>query len=177
MVAGKVIPLTEYPEPFQAAEETTTSALVADRVPVRDELLPTATLPKLNVDGETASVPEPSLLEFCDCGPEDTPEQPVRTDTAVRAATPTKARTYCLSILRTKLIIDLQTRAVERAKSQDRVQNSDLYLSNREITSWPSGIPLRHGLLRNEGFDLIGIAALLTACVHRGSYIVIGSIF
>jgi hypothetical protein len=62
-VTGKVIPLTEYPDPLQVAEETTTSAFVADKVPVKDELLPTVTLPKFSVEGETASVPE-VLLGF-----------------------------------------------------------------------------------------------------------------
>ena len=56
-VIGNVIPLTEYPEPFQAADETTTSALGADKVPVKDELLPTFTFPKFSVEGETAKVP------------------------------------------------------------------------------------------------------------------------
>jgi len=51
------MPLTAYPDPFHSAEETTTSALVADNVPVKDELLPTATFPKPNVVGDTASVP------------------------------------------------------------------------------------------------------------------------
>jgi hypothetical protein len=56
-VTGNVIPLTEYPDPLQAADETITSAFVADNVPVIDELLPTATFPKFNAEGETASVP------------------------------------------------------------------------------------------------------------------------
>ena len=62
-VIGNVIPLTEYPEPFQAADETTTSALEADKEPIKDELLPTFTFPKFSVDGETAKVPT-LLLPF-----------------------------------------------------------------------------------------------------------------
>ncbi len=56
-VTGNVIPLTAYPDPFHAADETTTSEPVADKVPVNTELLPTATLPKFNVAGVTDSVP------------------------------------------------------------------------------------------------------------------------
>lgn len=91
-VTGKVIPLNEYPEPFQAADETTTSAFDADKVPVKDELLPTFTFPKLSVDGET--VRAPTLLPLADwfCGPEDTPEQPVNTNVAVSATAPTMRR-------------------------------------------------------------------------------------
>lgn len=74
-----MIPLTEYPDPFQAAEETTTLAFVADKVPVKDELPPTATFPKLRDDGDTASVPV-VLLGVWACGPEDTPAQPVSAD-------------------------------------------------------------------------------------------------
>ena len=54
---GKVTPLTEYPEPLHDADETVTSAVEADSVPGNEELLPTATLPKFNVDGDTASAP------------------------------------------------------------------------------------------------------------------------
>jgi hypothetical protein len=43
--------------PFHAADEIVTSAVEADRVAVSDELLPTFTLPKFSVAGETASVP------------------------------------------------------------------------------------------------------------------------
>ncbi len=57
-VIGNVIPLTEYPEPIHAAEETTTSAFVAYRVPFKEELSPTATFPKFSAAGETASVPD-----------------------------------------------------------------------------------------------------------------------
>jgi len=52
-VVGKVIPVTEYPVPFQAADETETSALLAVSVPVRFLVLPTFTLPKDNVDGDS----------------------------------------------------------------------------------------------------------------------------
>jgi hypothetical protein len=52
-----VIPLTEYPDPIHDADETVTSAVDADRVPASDELLPTGTLPKFNVEGDTASAP------------------------------------------------------------------------------------------------------------------------
>ena len=54
-VSGKVMPLTEYPAPFHAADETVTSELVAWIVPVRFLLLPTLTLPKDSCVGVTAS--------------------------------------------------------------------------------------------------------------------------
>lgn len=54
---GKVTPLTEYPEPLHDADETVTSAVEADRVPANEEVLPTATLPKFNVAGDTANAP------------------------------------------------------------------------------------------------------------------------
>lgn len=57
IVTGKVMPLTAYPEPFQAADEMVTSAVVAERVPVKDAVLPTATFPKLSEEGDTANVP------------------------------------------------------------------------------------------------------------------------
>lgn len=64
-VVGNVIPLTEYPLPFQPAEETVTSAFVAWRVPVKFELLPRFTLPKARVEGVTEScageVPPPPV--------------------------------------------------------------------------------------------------------------------
>ena len=81
-VTGNVIPLTEYPCPFQAAEDTATSALLAVRVPVKVELLPTATLPKASVEGVTASCPEDGLFPeggFWFCEPDETPAQPVST--------------------------------------------------------------------------------------------------
>lgn len=66
------MPLTEYPDPLHAAEDTVTSAFAADKVPVKDELLPMATLPKLSKEGETASVP---VLAGCVVELVDTPEQ------------------------------------------------------------------------------------------------------
>lgn len=56
-VTGNVIPLTEYPDPLHPAEEMVTLAFVADKVPVKFELLSTATFPKLSEEGDTASVP------------------------------------------------------------------------------------------------------------------------
>lgn len=56
------MPLTEYPEPFQAADETVTSDLLAERVAVKDELPPTATFPKFSDEGETPSEPAPGLV-------------------------------------------------------------------------------------------------------------------
>jgi len=56
-VTGNVIPVTEYPDPLQAAVEMVTSAVVADKLPFKVAVFPTATLPKFNVEGETARVP------------------------------------------------------------------------------------------------------------------------
>jgi hypothetical protein len=58
-VTGKVMPLTAYPEPLQSAEEIVTSALVAERVAFSEAVVPTGTLPKFSVVGDTDSVPEP----------------------------------------------------------------------------------------------------------------------
>lgn len=55
IVTGKLIPLSEYPWPFQAALATVTSEVPADKVPALLKLLPTATVPKLSVEGETPS--------------------------------------------------------------------------------------------------------------------------
>lgn len=76
IVTGNVMPLTEYPVPFQSAVVMVMSALLADNVPDNEELLPTLTLPKLNDDGETFSVP--ALLVGggvcdCRCGPLEIP--------------------------------------------------------------------------------------------------------
>jgi hypothetical protein len=54
---GKLTPLNDYPDPFQPADATVTSAVEAERVPVSDELLPTGTLPKFSVEGDTANDP------------------------------------------------------------------------------------------------------------------------
>lgn len=54
---GKVTPLTTYPDPIHEADETMTSAVDADKVPVNVEVLPTATEPKLSVAGDTDSAP------------------------------------------------------------------------------------------------------------------------
>lgn len=55
IVIGKEIPLTENPVPFHDAEETVTLEFFAVNFPVRVLLLPTATLPKLTVAGDTVS--------------------------------------------------------------------------------------------------------------------------
>ena len=95
-VTGNVIPVTEYPDPLQAAEETVTSAFVADKVPVKDELLPTATFPKFSEEGDTASAPAVLLgtwlLEL-----EDTPEQPMsrHRPTSSKMAPIRRGRTLC----------------------------------------------------------------------------------
>lgn len=57
MVTGKVIWLTEYPSPFQFAEETVISEPPAVNVPVRSLLLPTLTLPKFMLEGLTPNWP------------------------------------------------------------------------------------------------------------------------
>lgn len=70
IVSGRVIPLMVYSALLVPAEDTTTLAPLADRVPLMFLLLPTATLPKLMLAGETASVPLPtpvpvSEIEIC----------------------------------------------------------------------------------------------------------------
>jgi hypothetical protein len=124
-ITGNVIPLTEYPDPLQAAEDTVTSAFVADKVPVKDELLPTATFPKLSDDGDTASVPAVLLLGFCACEPEDTPEQPVRANEHVSANKAPMIRKFDLNIFAGTQIIDMDLETVERAKSHGRSQRAD----------------------------------------------------
>lgn len=123
-VTGKVIPLTEYPDPFQAAEETTTSPLLADKVPVNAELLPTATFPKFIVEGDTMSVPSP-LLGGSDFELEDLPEQPTRIDEHMRASTALPIRNCNLHVLSTTTIVDLDSIAVERAKGHVRTHERD----------------------------------------------------
>jgi len=54
-VNGNVMPLTVYPSPFQSADETVTSELLAVRVPVIVFVLPTATFPKFKFGGLIAS--------------------------------------------------------------------------------------------------------------------------
>ena len=54
-VTGNVIPPSEYPDPFQSAEETVMSELPAVNVPVCVAFEPTATFPKFIVDGLTPS--------------------------------------------------------------------------------------------------------------------------
>jgi hypothetical protein len=56
-VTGNVIPLSEYPSPDWSTVETVTVELLAVRDPVLEELLPTATLPKATVVGDTESCP------------------------------------------------------------------------------------------------------------------------
>jgi hypothetical protein len=61
---GKLIPLTEYPSPLHAADDTVTLALVAVRVPDNALLAPTSTLPKFIEEGDTASCAAPPATDF-----------------------------------------------------------------------------------------------------------------
>lgn len=61
---GKLIPLTEYPAPLHAADDTVTLALVAVRVPGNALLSPTSTLPKFIEEGDTASCALPPVADF-----------------------------------------------------------------------------------------------------------------
>ena len=61
---GKLIPLTEYPSPLHAADDTVTLALVAVRVPGNALLSPTSTLPKFIEEGDTASCALPPVADF-----------------------------------------------------------------------------------------------------------------
>jgi hypothetical protein len=116
---GKVTPLTEYPDPLQAADATVTSAVEADSVPVSDELLPTATLPKLSVEGDTASAPVVGgggwLLD-----PAETPAHPARTSRLTSATRAARTRDRELCVLSIPTIIKLEPDGVERANSHDR---------------------------------------------------------
>jgi hypothetical protein len=103
-VTGNFIPLIEYPDPLGVAEETVTSAFVADNVAVKVELLPTATFPKFSDAGETASVPVGlgllallGLLGFCVL--EETPEQPVNASEAVSTNHPAATTNVDLNIV------------------------------------------------------------------------------
>lgn len=57
MVFGNVIPESANSLLLTVADETVTDALVALKVPLREALAPTTTLPKLRVAGETDSCP------------------------------------------------------------------------------------------------------------------------
>jgi hypothetical protein len=72
-VTGKVIPLSAYPVPFQAAEVTVMSEVPAVNVPCLTELLPTATFPKLKVAGDAESCPAPVPVLVVCFDVEDTP--------------------------------------------------------------------------------------------------------
>lgn len=122
---GNVIPVTEYPDPLQAAEDTVTSAFVAEKVPVKDELLPTATFPKLSDDGDSTSAPAVLLPGVCACELEDTPEQPVNANAPVSANKVPMMRKFDLDIVSLTQIIDLEPKTVERAKSHGRSQRAD----------------------------------------------------
>jgi hypothetical protein len=73
-VTGKVIPLTEYPGPFQLAEEIVTAEAPAVSVPVLMLLLPTVTFPKASWEGEAESAPGSAIPVFDAAIP---PPQPV----------------------------------------------------------------------------------------------------
>jgi len=81
-VNGNVMPLTVYPSPVLAAEDTVTSAPLADKVPVLTVLFPIATLPKVIVDGDTESCPEPD-----GGGGEEADEIPAQPDSRSKLAT------------------------------------------------------------------------------------------
>ena len=70
MVTGKVIPDSTNSPPLLLAEEVVTAAPVAERLALRDEPEPTATVPKFRLGGEieswpaTVPVPESAMLKF-----------------------------------------------------------------------------------------------------------------
>jgi hypothetical protein len=102
-----------------------TSAFVADKVPVKDELLPTATFPKLSDDGDSTSAPAVLPPGFCACELEDTPEQPVNANAPVSANKVPMVRKFDLDIVSLTQSIDLEPKTVERAKSHGRSQRAD----------------------------------------------------
>jgi hypothetical protein len=94
-----VTPLTEYPDPLQPADATVTSAVEADRVPVSDELLPTGTLPKLSMAGETANDPVVGGGGGWVFDPAETPAQPARRSTQTSATKAARIRDRELCVL------------------------------------------------------------------------------
>jgi hypothetical protein len=137
---GKEIPLTEYPDPLQAADETVTSALAADRVPVKDELLPTATFPKFSVDGDTASDPVVGGGGGWVLDAAETPAQPASADTltsASRVQSRRKRELFTLSI--TRLSVQGRLRSREpKAMDQRRKLNCTLvtWRTIIELAGW-----------------------------------------
>jgi hypothetical protein len=116
---GKVTPLTEYPDPLHDADETVTSAVEAERVPVNEEVAPTVTLPKLNVDGDTASAPVVGGGGWV-LDPAETPAHPARTSTQTSARRLLSTRDPERFVLSIYAIIGLEPGGVERSKSHDR---------------------------------------------------------
>lgn len=93
---GKLIPRIKYAAPLGVAEETVTSALVADNVAVKVELLPTATFPKFKDAGDTASAAE-GLPGFCLV--EETAEQPTSVSELVSTNNPAATTDVDLNIV------------------------------------------------------------------------------
>lgn len=105
-----------------------TFAWLAVRVPVSTELLPTVTLPKLNVEGVTASCPEDGPLPeggFAGCDPDETPAQPVSTPRPIATSKTPKQINRNRRTLPTEIIIGLAQEMVERADDLGRCH--DLY--------------------------------------------------
>lgn len=123
-------PLTEYPDPIHDADETVTSAVDADSVPVSDELLPTGTLPKFSAEGDTASAPVVGGGGWV-LDPAETPAHPARTSAQPSATTVPKMRSRQMSVLSIHTIIRLEPGGVERAKSHDRWRKLNCTLVTR----------------------------------------------
>jgi hypothetical protein len=117
---GKLTPLTEYPDPLQPADATVTSAVEADKVPVSDELPPTATFPKLSVEGDTANAPVVGGGGGWVLDPAETPAHPARRSRDASATRAPIRRDRELCVLSIHTIIRLEPDGVERAKSHDR---------------------------------------------------------
>ncbi len=99
-VAGKEIPLREYPEPLQLALETVTAAPVARKFPVSVWRLPRLTLPKLNAAGTTDSwadfVPDPaSATDIVELAASLTIERASLVLPAAKGANVTSTRALC----------------------------------------------------------------------------------
>jgi hypothetical protein len=115
--------VTTYPEPLEA-EDTTTSAFIAERVPVIFAVLPTVTFPKFSVDGEIASVAAASPeFWFCFWEPEDIPAQLVSTNIVANAKMAATARGFDSPSIGRLSMASLNT--VERA-------NRHVYSRNRD---------------------------------------------
>lgn len=87
---------------------------------MRDELLPTATLPKLSVEGDTDNDPVVGGGGVWAFDPAETPAHPARKSRQASTTRVPRRRDRELCVLSMHTIIRLEPGGVERAKSHDR---------------------------------------------------------